>query len=76
MKIVSKRKEMKSADTPIISKTKLISVDKISEFAENIINTVREPLLILGKDLRIVAASRSFYNYFKVGSEETIGKLI
>ena len=76
MKIVSKRKEMKSANTPIISKTKLISVDKISEFAENIINTVREPLLILDKDFRIVAASRSFYNFFKVSSDETIGKLI
>ncbi|MDP2038001.1 MAG: PAS domain-containing sensor histidine kinase [Ignavibacteria bacterium] len=76
MKIVSKRKEMKSANTPIITKTKLISVDKISEFAENIINTVREPLLILDKDFRIVAASRSFYNFFKVSSDETIGKLI
>ncbi|MDP3581895.1 MAG: PAS domain-containing sensor histidine kinase [Ignavibacteria bacterium] len=67
---------MKSANTPIISKIKLISVDKISEFAENIINTVREPLLILDKDFRIVAASRSFYNFFKVSSDETIGKLI
>jgi len=47
-----------------------------SEFAENIINTVREPLLVLDKELRVVKASRSFYDFFKVSSEETMGTLI
>jgi len=47
-----------------------------SEFAENIINTVREPLLVLDKELRVVKASRSFYDFFKVNSDETIGTLI
>ena len=52
------------------------SADEISEFAENIINTVREPLLILDEDLRVVKASRSFFDFFKVTSDETISKLI
>ena len=52
------------------------ATDGISEFAENIINTVREPLLVLDQDLRVVKASRSFYNFFKVTAVETIGKLI
>jgi PAS domain S-box-containing protein len=46
------------------------------EFAENIINTVREPLIALDQDLRVVSASRSFYKVFQVKPEETVGQLI
>ncbi|HXE96387.1 MAG TPA: response regulator [Dongiaceae bacterium] len=51
-------------------------VDEAREFAENVINTVREPLLSLDQDLRVVTASRSFYEFFKVKPEETVGQLI
>jgi MFS transporter, NNP family, nitrate/nitrite transporter len=47
-----------------------------SEFAESIINTVREPLIALDQDLRVVTVSRSFYEVFKVNPEETVGQLI
>jgi two-component system CheB/CheR fusion protein len=46
------------------------------EFAESIINTVREPLISLDQDLRVVSVSRSFYEFFKVRPEETVGQLI
>ena len=46
------------------------------EFAENIINTVREPLIALDQDLRVVAANRSFYEFFQVKPKETVGQLI
>lgn len=46
------------------------------EFAESVINTVREPLIVLDHDLRVVAASRSFYQFFKVRPEETVGQRI
>jgi PAS domain S-box-containing protein len=46
------------------------------EFAENVINTVREPLITLDRDLRVVTANRSFYEFFKVKPEETVGQLI
>ncbi|MDP2886583.1 MAG: chemotaxis protein CheB [Ignavibacteria bacterium] len=49
---------------------------EILEFAESIINTVREPLIALDQDLRVVTASRSFYEVFKVKPEETVGQLI
>jgi len=55
---------------------KKASLDKAGEYAENIINTVREPLIVLDKDLRVVTASRSFYEFFKVKPEETVGQLI
>ena len=53
-----------------------ISEDAAREYAESIINTVREPLIALDQDLRVVNASRSFYDVFKVKPEETVGQLI
>lgn len=43
-------------------------------FALAIVDTVREPLLVLDKDLRVLAASRSFYRTFKVAGAETLGR--
>ncbi|MFA6141926.1 MAG: PAS domain-containing sensor histidine kinase [Candidatus Omnitrophota bacterium] len=45
-------------------------------YAESIINTVRESLIALDQDLRVVSVSRSFYDVFKVKPEETVGQLI
>ena len=43
---------------------------------EDIVETVREPLVVLDADLRVLEANHSFYVSFKVLPEETIGKLI
>ncbi len=51
-------------------------VDEAREYAESIINTVREPLIALDQDLRVVTASRSFYEVFKVTPKETVEQLI
>jgi two-component system CheB/CheR fusion protein len=53
-----------------------ISEDEALEYAESIIDTVREPLIALDQDLRVVSVSRSFYEFFKVKPEETVGQLI
>jgi two-component sensor histidine kinase len=44
--------------------------------AQAIVDTVREPVIVLDKNLRVIAASRSFYSSFKVGPEETQGRLL
>ena len=44
--------------------------------ARAIVDTVREPLLVLDKDLRVVAASRSFYETFQAERQETQGRLL
>ena len=44
------------------------------ELAEGIVNTVREPLIVLDDALRVVSASRSFYHCFRVTPEETVGR--
>ena len=45
-------------------------------FADAIVATVREPLLVLDENLRVIAASRAFYARFKVNPENTDGKLL
>jgi two-component sensor histidine kinase/PAS domain-containing protein len=42
--------------------------------AEGIVDTIREPLLVLDGDLQIIAASRAFYLKFKVDAEQAIGR--
>jgi chemotaxis protein methyltransferase CheR len=44
--------------------------------AQSIVDTVREPIVVLDKGLRVIAASRSFYTAFEVSPEETQGKLL
>jgi PAS domain S-box-containing protein len=46
------------------------------DYLETIINTVREPLIILDEDLRVVTVNHSFYTFFQAKSANTIGQLI
>jgi two-component sensor histidine kinase len=46
------------------------------QLAHAIVDTVREPLVVLDQDLRVVAASQSFYLTFKVDAVNTLGKLL
>ncbi len=45
-----------------------------TELTEAIVDVLREPILILDSDLRVVVASRSFYDKFKVDYSQIIGK--
>ncbi len=49
---------------------------EIDKYAQNIVDTVREPLLILDADLRVRSANRAFYKSFQVSPEETEARLI
>ena len=44
------------------------------EYAESIIDTVREPLIVLDAKLRVISASRSFYRVFQATPENTVGR--
>ena len=46
------------------------------KFAENIILTLREPLLILDADLKVITANESFYKTFNVSKKDTLGSLV
>lgn len=45
-------------------------------YIKTIVDVVREPILILDKNLRVMAANESFYRTFQVESKETIGKVV
>lgn len=44
--------------------------------AESIVDTVKQPLLVLDTGLRVISANTTFYEAFKVKAEETRGQLI
>jgi signal transduction histidine kinase/CheY-like chemotaxis protein len=48
----------------------------IEKYAQNIVDTVREPLLILDTTLRVRSGNRAFYQTFGVSAEETEHRLI
>jgi two-component system CheB/CheR fusion protein len=51
-------------------------VQRAREFAESIVDTVREPLLVLTPELMVRSANRSFYRDFQVSREETQDRLL
>jgi PAS domain S-box-containing protein len=53
-----------------------LALEESLRYAESIVETVREPLLILDEDLKIISANRNFYITFKVNPGETLGRFI
>ncbi len=51
-------------------------MESAREYAESIVATVREPLVILDSKLHVRSANRSFYKTFKVDPGETEGRSI
>jgi len=57
----------------------LIDIDAAKrglDFAEAIVETVREPLVILNQNLQVMKANRTFYETFRTNREETEQRLI
>ena len=53
-----------------------VTFEKAQEYTESIVETIREPLIVLTPDLKVIAANRSFYETFQVAPEETEGIFI
>jgi chemotaxis protein methyltransferase CheR len=51
-------------------------MEEARAFAQAIVDTVREPFLVLDQDLRVLSASRSFCQTFKVSRDDTQGRLL
>jgi two-component system CheB/CheR fusion protein len=57
----------------------LIDIDAAKrglDFAEAIVETVREPLVILNQNLQVIKANKTFYETFRAAREETENRLI
>ena len=57
-------------------KNRELALQDAVRYAESIVDTVREPLLVLNGALRVQSANRSFYSQFHISPEETQGQLL
>ncbi|MBU2493056.1 MAG: PAS domain-containing protein [Bacteroidetes bacterium] len=53
-----------------------LDLQRTKDYSNNIVETVRDALLILDTDLKVLSANRSFYKLFDTVSEKTVGKYI
>jgi PAS domain S-box-containing protein len=59
-----------------IAKLLEVEIQEARKYAENIVEAVHKPLLVLNSDLKILTANHCFYETFKVSPKETIGNFI
>ncbi len=62
-------------DITMIKKAKEIA-EEAQKYTGAIFNTIREPLLVLDKDFKVISANKSFYTLFQVTVKETEGNVI
>jgi PAS domain-containing protein len=60
----------------VADRNPLAAVTHGHSLAEAIVDTVREPLVVLDRDLRVIAASRSFYQTFAAERQKTEGRML
>ena len=51
-------------------------IEGAKQYAESIVDTVREPLVVLTPDLHVRSANSSFYRTYRASPEETVDRLI
>ncbi len=52
------------------------AVQQARDLAEGIVESIREPLLVLDGNLQVVSANRAFYQYFQAALADTVGRKI
>lgn len=52
------------------------TIEEARKYAEDVVNTVQYPLVLLDSELKITSANLSFYKTFKVESNKTVGKTL
>jgi two-component system CheB/CheR fusion protein len=57
-------------------KRSLATAEEARDYAEGMIETVHEPLVVLDADLRVQRATSSLYNTFQVSRREVLGRFI
>ncbi len=50
--------------------------EEVQGYTKDIVETIREPLIVLDSDLKVISANRSFYETFQVLPEETEERFI
>jgi two-component system CheB/CheR fusion protein len=70
--IQSTNEELTTLNQELLDRNEQLNIARL--YAESIIATIREPLIVLDKDLKVRTANQSYYKKFKTSEEETEGK--
>jgi two-component system, chemotaxis family, CheB/CheR fusion protein len=70
--IQSTNEELTTLNQELFDQNEQLNLSR--SYAESIVATIREPLIILDKDMRVRTANRSYYKKFRSTEEETEGK--
>ncbi len=76
MKIVPYRTAENVIEGAVVTFVDINAQKKNAALADTIVETVREPLLILDDELHVVTANPAFYRYFKTNAKDTMGRLV
>jgi two-component system CheB/CheR fusion protein len=68
------KEELLTTNEALISLNDIVS--EAQQYAESIVATIREPLLVLDKHLRVKTANNAFYKTFHVNKEDTENVLV
>lgn len=60
----------------VVSFIDINQVKYAMQYSQDIIDSIREPLLVLDDKLRVISAGQAFYRTYKVKKEETAGQLV
>lgn len=72
--IESANEELTTSNQELQTRNELLS--ESYEYSDAIVATMHEPMLVLGKDLRVKSANKAFYKKFGVTEEQTEGVLL
>lgn len=75
------KEEIESANEELTTtnqelQTRIDLLNESYEYSDAIVSTMHEPMLVLGKDLRVKSANQAFYKKFGVTEEQTQGVLL
>jgi two-component system, chemotaxis family, CheB/CheR fusion protein len=70
--IQSTNEELTTLNQELLDRNDQLNAARL--YAESIIATIREPLIVLDKDLKVRTANQSYYKKFKSSEEQTEGK--
>ena len=70
--IQSTNEELTTLNQELLDRNEQLNLSRL--YAESIVATIREPLIILDRNMQVKTANRSFYKKFNTSEEETEGK--
>lgn len=74
--LMTTKKKMEKNVIPLEADIALRMWGKSWQYIKTVIDVVREPVLILDKDLRVMAANESFYQAFQVEPKDTTNRVV